>query len=288
VEDAFLQYQALCRSATGQQTTVYLSMTSAPRGRNDPDGPAEFHVVLLDNGRTDMLDKGYGEALLCIRCGACLNVCPVYREIGGHAYGSTYSGPIGAVISPLLHMHVTDAQKLPYASTLCGACRDACPVKIDLPRLLVDLRADAVEAGAPGWTERQAMAQFARMMSSRKAYENAGSMASFGANLLGFLSGGTIRALPPPFNAWTRSRDFPAFARRSFRTQWAERLRQRPSRPYVEQPPVDAPHVAGQHDPRAWSGAAAGMVPASPPSERVHAPVPDTAPEPDTGHGEGE
>lgn len=228
VEDAFLQYQALCRSSTGQQASVYLSMTSGPRGRSEADGPAEFHVVLLDNGRSAMLEQGYGEALMCIRCGACLNVCPVYREVGGHAYGSTYSGPIGAVISPLLNMHVTDAQKLPYASTLCAACRDACPAMIDLPRLLLDLRADSVEAGAPGWAERQAMAQFARIMSSRRSYEGAGGLAGFGAGLLKFLEGGTLRALPPPFGGWTHARDFPLFAKRSFRTQWAERARYAP------------------------------------------------------------
>ncbi|MCB0063374.1 MAG: lactate utilization protein, partial [Caldilineaceae bacterium] len=100
VEDAFLQYQALCRSASGQQTSVYLSMTNGPRKAGDVDGPEEFHVVLLDNGRSRMLAEGYGEALMCIRCGACLNTCPVYREVGGHSYGSTYSGPIGSVISP--------------------------------------------------------------------------------------------------------------------------------------------------------------------------------------------
>ena len=110
VEDAFLQYQALCRSATGQQCSVYLSMTSGPRRPGDGEGPEEFHVILLDNGRVDMLARGYGEALCCIRCGACLNVCPVYREIGGHAYGSTYSGPIGAVISPS-HPHEGDRRR---------------------------------------------------------------------------------------------------------------------------------------------------------------------------------
>ena len=102
VEDAFLQLQALCRSATGQQLTVYCSMTSGPRQEGDVDGPEQVHVVLLDNGRSRMLARGYGEALLCIRCGACLNACPVYQEIGGHAYGGTYNGPIGAVISPAL------------------------------------------------------------------------------------------------------------------------------------------------------------------------------------------
>lgn len=225
VEDAFLQYQALCRSATGQQCSVYLSMTNGPRRDEDPDGPEEFHVILVDNGRSEILERGYGEALLCIRCGACLNVCPVYREIGGHAYGSPYSGPIGAVISPLLKIDVTDAAKLPYASTLCGACRDACPVQIDLPRLLLDLRAEEVATGEPGWTERSAMRAFARAMATRRTYESAVGMAGFGASLLALLGGGTVRAAPPPFNAWTRSRDFPGFARKTFRAQWAERQR---------------------------------------------------------------
>ena len=157
VEDAFLQYQALCRSSTGQQFTVYLSMTSGPRKDGDTDGPEAFHVVLIDNGRSEILARGYGEALMCVRCGACLNVCPVYRAIGGHAYGSTYSGPIGAVISPLLQPDAVDVHKLPGASSLCGACSAVCPVKIDLPRLLLDLRADFVQQGATPWAERRAM-----------------------------------------------------------------------------------------------------------------------------------
>ncbi len=228
VEDAFLQFQALARSATGQQASVYLSMTSGPRKSGDADGPAEVHVVLLDNGRSDMLERGYGEALMCIRCGACLNVCPVYREIGGHAYGSSYSGPIGAVISPLLEIEVTQSAKLPFASTLCGACRDACPVKIDLPRLLLDLRADAVRAGEAPWFERQAMHGFATMMQSRQLYEQAAGVGGFGSSMLGMLSGGTVRHLPPPFDQWTRSRDFPVLPRRSFRSQWAERSKHTP------------------------------------------------------------
>ncbi len=137
-------------------------------------------MILLDNGRVDMLARGYGEALCCVRCGACLNVCPVYREIGGHAYGSTYSGPIGAVISPLLHNSVTDVKALPYASSLCGACRDACPVKIDLPRLLLDLRADEVERKATraAWSIWRCKT-FAWMMESRARYESAGRLGSW-------------------------------------------------------------------------------------------------------------
>lgn len=226
-EDAILQYQALVRSSTGQQCSVYLSMTSGPRKLGDTEGPEEFHVIIMDNGRSDMLEKGYGEALMCIRCGACLNVCPVYREIGGHAYGSTYSGPIGAVISPLLPAHVTNPEKLPHASTLCGACRDACPVKIDLPRLLVDLRADQVEDGEVAWTDVQAMKGFLFAMSNRKRYEQAGKLASLGTNVMASMSGGNIKFLPPPLSAWTNSRDFPTFAKKSFREQWSERLSRR-------------------------------------------------------------
>jgi len=227
VEDAFLQYQALCRSATGQSTSVYLSMTNGPRRPDDVDGPEEFHVVFLDNGRSEMLAKGYGEALMCIRCGACLNVCPVYREIGGHAYGSTYSGPIGAVISPLLHAEVTNAEKLPHASTLCGACREACPVKIDLPRLLLDLRADQVRDGEGALFDKAAMFGFVQTMQSRARYEGAGKLASLGSNLLENLSGGNIKFMPPPLSGWTQSRDFPAFAKRSFREMWQERTSRR-------------------------------------------------------------
>ena len=230
VEDAFLQYQALCRSATGQQCSVYLSMTSGPRRPGDADGPDEFHVILMDNGRSDMLAKGYGEALMCVRCGACLNVCPVYREIGGHAYGSTYSGPIGAVISPLLNNHVTNVEKLPHASTLCGACRDACPVKIDLPRLLLDHRADQVAAGDAAWAERRAIQAFVDTVKSGGRYERAGKMAAVGSNLLAGLSGGEIKAMPPPFSAWTKTRNFPPFAKQSFREQWRARQAQKQQR----------------------------------------------------------
>jgi L-lactate dehydrogenase complex protein LldF len=224
VEDAFLQLQALTRSATGQQLSVYFSMTSGPRREEDPDGPEQFHVILIDNGRTRILEQGYGEALLCIRCGACLNVCPVYREIGGHAYGSTYSGPIGAVITPLLAGDIKSAKELPHASTLCGACRDACPVRIDLPRLLVDLRADLVEEGAAPLVERGGMKAFVTMMGGRRRYEGASRSGALATWLVQALEGGSITMLPPPLNGWTRSRDFPILATKSFRQQWAERM----------------------------------------------------------------
>ena len=229
VDDAFLQYQALCRSGTGQPVSVYLSMTSGPRQASDADGPEEFHVVLLDNGRSEMLAAGYGEALLCIRCGACLNVCPVYREIGGHAYGSTYSGPIGAVVSSLLPMGVTDVAKLPHASSLCGACRDACPVKIDLPRLLLDLRHDQVEAGQSPLFDRAAMLGFIQTMQSQARYEQAGKLASLATHVMSGFSGGNLKFIPPPLSSWTESRDFPPLARKSFRELWAERQGRRRS-----------------------------------------------------------
>jgi L-lactate dehydrogenase complex protein LldF len=186
-----------------------------------------MHVIFLDNGRVDMLAQGYGEALCCVRCGACLNVCPVYREIGGHAYGSTYSGPIGAVISGLLHNRVTDVKALPYASSLCGACREACPVKIDLPRLLLDLRADVVDEGEAAGLEKLAMQNFAWMMSSRTRYESGGKLAGGGSNLLAWFSGGSIKALPGPFAAWTDTRNFPPFAAQSFRDQWRARQKRK-------------------------------------------------------------
>ena len=225
VQDAFLQYQALARSATGQKVTVYLSMTNGPRQPEDADGPEEFHVVLLDNGRAQMLEDGYGEALMCIRCGACLNVCPVYKQISGHAYGNTYSGPIGAVIAPLLAQNIEEVKELPYASTLCGACRDACPVQIDLPGMLLSLRQDLVEKKALPRIEKMGMQKFADVMQNPKSYSRFGGMAGAGSRAFSLLTGGSIRTLPPPLHHWTKSRDMPPFARRSFRQQLGHRRR---------------------------------------------------------------
>jgi L-lactate dehydrogenase complex protein LldF len=227
VEDAFLQLQALCRSATGQQLTVYCSMTSGPRREGDADGPEQVHVVLLDNGRSRMFARGYGEALMCIRCGACLNVCPVYQEIGGHAYGSTYNGPIGAVISPALAPEIAQFKELPHATSLCGACREVCPVKIDLPRLLLDLRSDLVQQGVGPKSEALGIKSYAGLMNSRRMYENLGKLASIGTNLYAGMSGGNIKFLPPPLNGWTAYRDFAPFARKSFREWWKERRKLR-------------------------------------------------------------
>lgn len=140
-DEAAIWLALLARSATGQPLSIYTNVITGPARPEDPDGPEEVHIILLDNNRSKYLGTGYQEVLECIRCGACLNVCPVYREVGGHAYGSPYSGPIGAVVSPLLFgMEYYDA--LPQASTLCGACLEVCPAKIDLPRMLLALRRD--------------------------------------------------------------------------------------------------------------------------------------------------
>ena len=141
--------QLLPRSATGQAMTVYTQLINGPRRADEPDGPEHVYVIFVDNGRTAIYAGNYAEALACIRCGACLNGCPVYQVAGGHAYGWVYPGPIGAVITPLL-VGPENAALLPFASTLCGVCQEVCPVDIDIPRMLLDLRADLVDAGHGG------------------------------------------------------------------------------------------------------------------------------------------
>ncbi|MSQ35065.1 MAG: iron-sulfur cluster-binding protein [Dehalococcoidia bacterium] len=148
VRDLGLFLRILIRSATGQRISTYVSMINGPRKPQDEDGPDEFHLVIIDNGRRRLLaDPALRESLYCIRCGACMNACPVYRKAGGHSYGSVYSGPIGAVVTPGM-TGKKSANTLPFASSLCGACREACPVKIDLPRMLLELRRQAMEGGA--------------------------------------------------------------------------------------------------------------------------------------------
>jgi L-lactate dehydrogenase complex protein LldF len=213
--------QLLPRSSTGERMNPYTSMWT---GVHDGDGPQEFHLVLLDNGRTATLADPQGRAALrCIRCSACLNVCPVYERTGGHAYGSVYPGPIGAVLSPQL-TGVTDNASLPYASTLCGACYDVCPVAIDIPQMLVHLRSRVVDAkrGHKVPTPEQAvMASAAYVMESPARWT-----AALRASRLGRLLGGRRRkltALPPPLSAWTGTRDAPLPPRQSFRDWWVRR-----------------------------------------------------------------
>ncbi len=222
-EDALLLWQAASRSATGQAVSVYMTMSSGPRRPGQADGPEEMHVILLDNGRTRILERGYEEALLCIRCGACLNACPVYREIGGHAYGDTpYNGPIGAVITPLLADDPKRARELPFASSLCGACREVCPAKIDLPKLLLDLRSELVRGGSSPRMESAALRAYAAATGHDRVYGWAIRAFRLFARILA-RGGESIARLPPPFNIWTRDRDFPKPAPRSFREIWRHR-----------------------------------------------------------------
>src|SRR6476469_9573886 len=221
LDDLGVLLQVLARSASGQKLSVYTTMVSGPARDGEPDGPEEFHLVLLDNGRSKILGGGYAESLMCIRCGACLNVCPVYQAIGGHAYGGVYSGPIGAVLTPLLQPDLPDVHKLPQASSLCGACQAACPVRIAIPALLLRLRADAVAAGHPEAIDRAAIAGWKATMLNPRLYRVSGWLAARATRLIG--RKGLIRRLPPPLSAWTRRRDCPTFAAKSFHELWEER-----------------------------------------------------------------
>jgi len=217
-QDLGVFLQLLPRSSTGERMNPYTSMWT---GVTPGDGPQEFHLVLLDNGRTAALADPAGRAALhCIRCSACLNVCPVYERTGGHAYGSVYPGPIGAVLSPQL-TGIEDNASLPYASSLCGACYEACPVKIDIPSMLVHLRGRHVEAVRErrkvpsGEAITMAAASWAMAAPARfSAAQRAGSLGRVLAR------GGRLRRLPPPLAAWTRARDAPVPPAQTFRQWW--------------------------------------------------------------------
>ncbi len=208
----------LARGATGQTLSVYTTLITGPRRRGERDGAEEFHLVLLDNGRSNVLASPYRESLQCIRCGACLNACPVYRRIGGHAYGGVYSGPIGSILTPL-YDSVTENPHLPHASSLCGACQAACPVKIDIPRMLIGLR--ELQHHQPGMKSRwEKLAYRAACAVLRRPwlYRLAVKAARLGMGLLA--RGGWVRSLPGAGAAWTSVRDFPVPARQSFREMW--------------------------------------------------------------------
>ena len=218
----------LARSATGQALSVYTSFLSGPRRPGEIDGPDEFYVVLLDNGRTKLLpDRSKRQSLYCIRCGACLNTCPVYRKIGGHSFPWVYSGPIGAIITPQF-MGVSHEPGLPFASSLCGACGEVCPVKIDIPKILLELRSDVKKTEArekQNRIERLAFRAFAWMMTHPRVYAWAGRIAGAMAPST---DSGWIRTVPPtmnvgPVKAWTSQRDLPAPPAKSFREMWRRR-----------------------------------------------------------------
>jgi L-lactate dehydrogenase complex protein LldF len=227
-QDLAVFLKLLGRSGTGQLLTVYTSFLSGPRRGGEIDGPDEFYVVLLDNGRTRLLpDRGKRQSLYCIRCGACLNACPVYRKIGGHSFPWVYSGPIGAIITPQF-MGVSHEPGLPFASSLCGACAEVCPVKIDIPKVLLELRSDVKKAEARDHRnrlEKLAFRAFAWLMTHPRLYEMAGRMAAAVAppDATGWTRGVPALMNIGPLRAWLSQRDLPPAPARSFREMWRRR-----------------------------------------------------------------
>lgn len=225
VQDFEVFLQLLPRSSTGERMNPYTSLWS---GITEGDGPEEFHLVLLDNGRANVLADEVGrQTLNCIRCSACLNICPVYERTGGHAYGSVYPGPIGAILTPQL-VGVEQAKSLPYASSLCGACYDVCPVKINIPEVLIHLRGEIVRKRQDegGWRtkvdpENVALKALAGVFSSRSNYENAQRLGKIGQFPL--QKNGHISWLPGMLSGWTDVRDMPTVPKQTFRDWWKER-----------------------------------------------------------------
>ncbi|GAB3585431.1 LutB/LldF family L-lactate oxidation iron-sulfur protein [Calidifontibacter terrae] len=211
--------QLLPRSSTGERMNPYTTMWSGP---SEGDGPQDVHVVLVDNGRTHVLADEVGrEALRCIRCSACLNVCPVYERAGGHAYGSVYPGPIGAILTPQLRGTSSDIDKsLPYASSLCGACFEVCPVRIDIPRILVHLRTQVVDEhrGKGPSAESASMAAMGWLFADHRRLERAQKLSAFSGKLLG--SRTSLGALPGPAASWSGARDIPTPPKETFRQWW--------------------------------------------------------------------
>ncbi len=216
--DRFLKI--LARSATGQKITAYTTLLRGPRRTGEDDGPDELHVVLLDNGRSGILAGETAEILGCIRCGACLNACPVYKNIGGHAYGDVYPGPVGAVVTPGIR-GIEQAADLPDASSLCGACREVCPVRLDIPRMLLALRSRAVQRTPQPVALRIGLKTFARVATRPALYRAATSMVR--RLLRARATGGWITHLPGIAAGWTRFRDLKAPAAESFERRFRAR-----------------------------------------------------------------
>lgn len=236
--DVFLKL--LPRSGTGQKLTTYQSLITGTKKNAKDEGPEEIHIILMDNGRSKMLAHPVTrQSLACIRCGACLNACPVYGAVGGHAYGAVYPGPIGAVITPQL-IGIEKTKQLPYASSLCGACREVCPVKIDIPELLLHLRAEITDGEANGkkteipirgkFAERFAFGLYAKAWANTGTYKLGIKTARFFQK---FLANGErigkvsslMATLAPPLGKWTQFRDAPTVAPKSFREIWEEELK---------------------------------------------------------------
>jgi L-lactate dehydrogenase complex protein LldF len=215
--DLMVFLSVLAKSATGQKLSVYTTLVQGPRRPGELEGPDEFHLVLLDNGRIAQLGGTLREALYCLRCGACLNVCPVYRQIGGHAYGYTYPGPIGILLTAMLN-GPRSVKELSHASSLCGACADACPVRIDIPRMLIELRKEVDEQKIAPWPERFAFRALAWLLRHPGLYRAAARIGR--AAQRPFVRDGRIPALPSVAGAWTRTRDLPPVASRTVQERW--------------------------------------------------------------------
>jgi L-lactate dehydrogenase complex protein LldF len=223
VEDALALLRVLARSATGQDMSVYTTFSTGPRRAEDPDGPSEYHVVLLDNGRSGMVGTEFQDMLRCIRCSACMNHCPVYGAVGGHAYGSTYPGPMGAVLTPML-VGMEEAGHLPNASTFCGKCESVCPVKIPLPNLMRHWREREFERHLTPAALRGGLGVWAFLARRPALYRATTRVAALGLSWLGRRRG---RFGWLPFaGGWTRSRDFPAPEGDTFFAQYAARRKE--------------------------------------------------------------
>jgi L-lactate dehydrogenase complex protein LldF len=222
LEDASTILRLLARSATGQEFSTYTTVSTGPRRADDLDGPEQFHVVLLDNGRSAMLGTEFQDMLRCIRCAACLNHCPVYGAVGGHAYGWVYPGPMGSVLTPTL-IGVKEAGNLPNASTFCGRCESVCPMKIPLPKMMRHWREQEFEAKLSPATYRGGLALWAFLVRRPELYH---ALSELAARLLGLFGRrrGRFRALPLAAG-WTGVRDMPTPQGRSFHALWAERQR---------------------------------------------------------------
>ncbi len=227
LKDHNILLRMLCRGASAQKLATYVSHISGPAPTDHLDGPEAFHLVILDNGRSRILaDKNFREMLCCVRCGACLNVCPVYRKIGGHAYGYAYSGPVGAVVTPLL-IGINRAKHLCQGETLCGACKDICPVNIDLPRMLLELRWK-LASGDPQWhvrrenrLEKAVYQGWSHLTRNRRLYD----LSLWATKLLQKMlpkRSSMIAWMPPPLNGWTDSRHMKPIAKTSFSKKWKQ------------------------------------------------------------------
>lgn len=220
LEDATTILRVLARSATGQDFSNYTTFSTGPRRPEDPDGPLEYHVVILDNGRSNVLGTEFQDMLRCIRCGACLNHCPVYQAVGGHAYGWVYPGPIGSVVTPAL-IGIEKAKHLPNASTFCGRCEEVCPMRIPLPRLLRHWREKEFEKHLTPGAVRSGLSVWAYFAKRPKLYQFGTRIA---ARVLNLMSGrkGRLASLPLA-QGWTRYRDMPAPQGKTFQAMWKER-----------------------------------------------------------------